>query len=185
MLHMFKGLFMHEHGLNLFGRNEQNVRVVRGVDSRAQWQEIKELAEEMSTRWSRETKLGEGTRYITRNFAKLTAYLDDPRLELTNNHSERMLRLEKLIEASSLFRTSLEGRFALDIMRSVLQTAVAARAPLQEYILSVLRASPAEVAAAPGLFTPREWMATTPRLPAGGCGARDPPPAAAGPVGRV
>jgi hypothetical protein len=168
MLHMFKGLFIHEHGLNLFGRNQQNVRAVRGVDSRAQWAEIKELAEEMSTHWSRETKLGEGARYITRNFAKLTAYLDDPRLELTNNFSERMLRLEKLIEASSLFRTSLEGRFALDIMRSVLQTAVAARAPLQEYILSVLRASPAEVAATPGLFTPREWAATNTRpSPAG------------------
>ena len=159
MLHMFKGLFIHEHGLDLIGRNEQNVRAVRGVDSRAQWQQIKELAEEMSTRWSRETKLGEGSRYITRNFAKLTAYLDDPRLEPTNNFSERMLRLEKLIEASSLFRTTLEGRFALDIMRSVLQTAVAAHAPLQEYILSVLRASPAEVAAAPTQFTPREWVA--------------------------
>jgi hypothetical protein len=159
MLHMFKGLFIDEHGLNLFGRNEQNVRAVRGVDSRAHWKEIKELAEDMATHWSRETKLGEGARYIIRNFDKLTAYLDDPRLELTNNHSERMLRLEKLIEASSLFRTSLEGRFALDIMRTVLQTAVAARAPLQEYVLSVLRASPADVAAAPGLFTPREWVA--------------------------
>ena len=71
-----------------------------------------------------------------------------------------MLRLEKLIEASSLFRTSLEGRFALDIMRTVLQTAVAAHAPLQEYVLSVLGASPADVAAAPGLFVPREWAAT-------------------------
>jgi hypothetical protein len=27
----------------------------------------------VSTRWSRETKLGEGARYITRNFDKLTA----------------------------------------------------------------------------------------------------------------
>ena len=161
MLHMFKGLFIHEHGLNIFGRNEQNVLAVRGVDSRAQWQEIKELAEDMSLRWSRETKLGEGARYITRNYAKLTAYLDDPRLELTNNFSERMLRLEKLIEASSLFRTTLEGRFALDIMRSVLQTAVAARAPLQEYLLAVLRADPEDVAAEPARFTPREWAATS------------------------
>ncbi|MBN1960844.1 MAG: transposase [Deltaproteobacteria bacterium] len=87
---------------------------------------------------SKETKLGEAARYIIKNYDKLTAYLDDPRLEITNNFSERMLRLEKLIEASSLFRTSLEGRFALDIMRSVLQTAIAAKAPLQDYILSVL-----------------------------------------------
>ncbi len=45
------------------------------------------------------------------------------------------------------------------IMRTVLRAAVAERAPLQEYILSVLHASPAAVAAAPGLFTPREWAA--------------------------
>jgi hypothetical protein len=162
MLHMFKGLFIHEHGLNVSGRNEQNVRAVRGVDSRAQWKEIRELAEEMSTQWSKESKLGEGARYITRNFDKLTAYLDDPRLQLTNNFSERMLRLEKLIEASSLFRTTLEGRFALDIMRSVLQTAVAARAPLQDYLLDVLHASPKDVAAEPARFTPREWAAARP-----------------------
>ena len=53
-------------------------------------------------------------------------------------------------------------------MRTVLQTAVAARAPLQEYILTVLRASPAIVAAAPALFTPREWTAAnTQPSPAG------------------
>jgi len=157
MLHLFRGLFMHEHGLNLFGRNRKNVLAVRGVDSRALWAEIKEVAEDISKRWSRETKLGEGARYITRHFDKLTAYLDDPRLELTNNFSERMLRLEKLIEASSLFRTTLEGRFALDVMRSLLQTAVAARAPLQPYVLSVLRAEPDEVSKSPERFTPRAW----------------------------
>ncbi len=62
----------------------------------------------MSGRWSRETKLGEGARYITRNFDKLTAYLDDPRVDISNNFSERMLRMQKLIEASALFRTSIE-----------------------------------------------------------------------------
>ncbi|HEX7481335.1 MAG TPA: transposase, partial [Polyangiales bacterium] len=159
MLHLFKGLFIHEHGLDIVGRNAENVQAVRGVDCRQLWQQIKELAQDMSERWSRETKLGEAARYITRNYDKLTVYLDDPRLSPTNNFSERMLRLEKLIENSSLFRATLEGRFALDIMRSVLQTAVAARAPLQPYLLAVLRASPDEVAANPERFTPRAWAA--------------------------
>jgi len=159
MLHLFKGLFIHERGLDLVGRNADNVAAVRGIDSRDLWQRIKALALEMSDTWSRETKLGEGARYITRNYDKLTVYLDDPRLSITNNFSERMLRLEKLIENSSLFRTSLEGRFALDIMRSVLQTAVAARAPLQTYLLAVLRASPVEVAMDPERFTPQAWSA--------------------------
>jgi hypothetical protein len=157
MLHLFKGLFMHEHGLNLLGRNRKNVLAVRDVDSRALWVEIKEVAQDISKRWSRETKLGEGARYIIRHFDKLTTYLDEPRLDLSNNFSERMLRLEKLIEASSLFRTTLEGRFALDVMRSVLQTAVAARAALQPYVLSVLRADPDQVEKYPERFTPRAW----------------------------
>jgi hypothetical protein len=159
MLHLFKGLFIHEHGLDLVGRNADNVLAVRDLDSRQLWEQIRELALDMSERWSRETKLGEGARYITRNYDKLTAYLRDPRLSLTNNFAERMLRLEKLIENSSLFRTSLEGRFALDIMRTVLQTAVAARAPLQQYLLAVLRAPPEEVTANPERFTPRSWAA--------------------------
>lgn len=38
-----------------------------------------------------------------------------------------MLRMEKIIESNSLFRKTLKGRFSLDIMRSMLQTAVAAK----------------------------------------------------------
>ena len=64
-----------------------------------------------------------------------------------------MLRMENLIEANALFRNSLEGRFALDINRSMLQTAIAARAPLQDYVTYVLRASPEEVEANPAAFT--------------------------------
>ena len=61
--------------------------------------------------------------------------------------------MENLIQANSLFRTSVEGRFALDINRSSLQTAIAAQVPLQEYVNYVLRASPTEVAANPEAYT--------------------------------
>lgn len=179
MLELFKGLFIYERGLNIVGRNHDNVLAVRNIDCRELWQEIKELAEDMSHRWSRETKLGEGARYITRHFDKLTAYLDDPRLDITNNFSERMLRMEKLIQASSLFRTSIEGRCALDILRTVLQTAIAAHAPLQPYLLSILRASPDEVASAPERFTPRAWAAANlvPSIESGEVADAEPPSA--------
>jgi hypothetical protein len=158
MLHYFKGLFIYEDLLDGYGRNRTNVSAVRDVDHRALWNDIRRLASLMERKWSRETKLGEAARYILRNFDALTAYLDDPRLDPTNNFSERMLRLEKLIEASSMFRATLGGRFVLDILRTVMQTAVAARAPLQEYLLSVLQTDPAEIAAAPERFTPHAWM---------------------------
>ena len=69
-----------------------------------------------------------------------------------------MLRTEKLIEGSSMFRKSLEGRFALDVVRTVLQTAVAAGAPVHAYVESVLRADADEIAAHPERFTPRAWV---------------------------
>lgn len=160
MLHFFKGLFLYERCLDAHGRNRENVLAVRGNDCRQLWMDIKEVADTMTMRWSPKSKIGDGARYILRHFDKLTVYLDDPRLDLSNNASERNLRMEKLIQAGSLFRTSLEGRFALDIMRSVLQTAVAAGAPIQDYLLDVLRTEPARVCATPELFTPRAWVAT-------------------------
>ena len=115
------------------------------------------LAKEMEGDWPSTSKLGAAARYVINHYAKLTAYLDDPYLEPSNNLRERMLRLEKLIERASMFRKSLEGRFALDVVRTVVQTAVAGNVPVQEYLEWVLSAEPAEVAESPSQFTPHAW----------------------------
>jgi hypothetical protein len=159
MLHLFKGLAIHEQRLDVHGRNPENVLAVRQNESRRMWGLIQDLAHSMTERWSKSTELGNAARYIINHFAVLTAYLDDPRLEPSNNLRERMLRTEKLIEGSSMFRKSLEGRFALDVVRTVLQTAVAAGVPVHEYVVSVLRANPEDVARRPADFTPRAWIA--------------------------
>ena len=159
MLHMFLGLAIHEQQLDIFGRNRDNVLAVRQEESRAAWAQILSIAKDMTETWSKETKLGAGARYIIKHFDKLTAYLDDPRLEPTNNLRERMLSMEKLIEGSSMFRKSLEGRFVLDVVRTLLQTAVAAGVPVHEYLVAMLRADPDEVANHPERFTPRAWLA--------------------------
>jgi hypothetical protein len=164
MLHLFLGLALHEQQLDAVGRNQHNVLAVRGGDSRVLWNDILELAKSMAGQWSKATKLGAAARYIIKHFGALTAYLDNPRLEPTNNLRERMLRMEKLIEGSAMFRRSLEGRFVLDIVRTVLQTAIAAGVPVHEYLVSVLRASEEEVKAQPARFTPRAWAAA--HLPA-------------------
>lgn len=158
MLHLFAGLAMHEQQLNEYGRNRHNVLAVRQNDSRRLWSSIKDLAERIKTRWSKSTKLGTAARYIIKHYERLTAYLDDPRLEATNNFRERMLRTEKLIEKTSLFRISLEGRFALDIIRTVAQTAVAARVPVHEYLTSILRADPDAIEHNSDRFTPYAWQ---------------------------
>ncbi len=156
MLHMFKGPYMHEHLLDRFGRTEQSVNAVRQNDSRRDWNEIRDIARDMSTRWSSKTKLGSACQYIEKNFQKLTKYLDNPLLSLTNDFSERMLRLEKMIEASALFRTSLEGRFALDVVRTMVQTAIASSLDPKDYLLRVLKIDDAEIEKNPHLYTPRK-----------------------------
>jgi hypothetical protein len=165
MLHQFLGLAIHEQQLDVFGRNPHNVLAVRQHESRELWNQIRELAQSMANRWSKATNLGAGARYLINHFAELTAYLDDPRLEPSNTPRERMLRTEKLIEGSSLFRKTLEGRFVLDVVRTVLQTAVAAGAPAHEYLVSVLRTSEDEIAAHPERFTPRAWVAANTNIP--------------------
>lgn len=159
ILHLFTGLAMYEERLDAHGRNWQNVLAIRQHDSRKLWEQIREVAVKLESRWSKESKLGAGARYIIKHYDKLTAYLDDPRLQPTNNLQERMLRTEKLIENSSTFRKSLEGRFVLDIIRTILQTAVAAGVPVHEYLVSVLRSDPNEIAEHPERFTPRAWAA--------------------------
>jgi hypothetical protein len=53
-----------------------------------------------------------------------------------------------------LFRKSLSGRFALDIMRTLLQTAVAAEVDLAAYLTWVMRMPADAVKDDPGEFTP-------------------------------
>lgn len=153
ILHSFKGLYLDEKELELNGRNETNIRAVRDIDSRDTWEDIKNVARIITLKWSKSTKLGAAAHYILRHYEKLTAYLNNPVISISNDFSERMLRMEKLIQANALFRNSIEGRFALDINRSSLQTAIAAQVPLQEYVNYVLRASPADVAANPAAYT--------------------------------
>lgn len=159
MLHLFKGLALHERLLDEHGRNRQNVLAVRRADSRALWDEIKKLAASMTERWTKETPLGQAARYIITHFKKLTAYLENPAVEASNNLRERMLRTEKLIEKSSMFRRTIEGRAVLDILRTILQTAVAAGVPPQEYLIHLMRTDPDEVATHPERHTPRAWAA--------------------------
>lgn len=159
MLHLFKGLAMHEDCLDRVGRNHENVLAVRDQDSRRLWEKIKAFAHELAQAWTKATPLGAGARYIIKHYDKLTAYLRNPRLDGTNNLRERLLRPEKLIEKSSMFRRTIEGRAVLDILRTILQTAVAAGVPAHEYLVDVMRTDPEEVAEHPERYTPLAWSA--------------------------
>ncbi len=64
----------------------------------------------MEKKWSKQTKLGQAARYILKHFKKLTAYLDNPMISISNDFSERMLRMEKLIQANALLWGMATGK---------------------------------------------------------------------------
>jgi hypothetical protein len=157
VLALFGMLAIHEDTLDRHGRNRENTLAVRGVDSRKMWERLKDACLKLAQRWTKATPLGSAARYILKHYERLTAYLSNPRLRATNNLQERLLRTEKLIEKSSMFRQSVEGRVVLDILRTILQTAVAAGAAPHEYLVDVMKAAPAEIEAHPERYTPAEW----------------------------
>lgn len=157
MLALFGEISHCEKSLDIAGRNEHNVKAVRDVDERDSWNEILNLAKLINTQWSGSSNMGEGARYIERHYEALTRYLGDVRMAWSNNHSERDLRGEKMTQSSSMFRVSLEGRCVLDVMRTIGQTAAAAKVPLAAYLEFVLRADPKDVEQSPGAYTPHAW----------------------------
>jgi hypothetical protein len=157
VLGLFGMLAVHEEALDRHGRNRENTLAVRGVDSRKMWERLKSACVALAQRWTKATPLGSAARYILKHYERLTAYLTNPRLEATNNHRERLLRTEKLIEKSSMFRQSIEGRVVLDIVRTLLQTAVAAGAGPHEYLVEVLKTASADIEAHPERYTPAAW----------------------------
>jgi hypothetical protein len=162
ILHFFKGFAIYDSRIALLGRNETNTLAVRRVEHRQMWEDIRGECQLLLQRWSKKSELGKAAAYVIRHYDKLTYYLNDPRVEWTNNLSERMLRPEKLIANSSYFRQSLEGRCALDIVRTILQTAIAANVDPNAYLQWVLRMPAESVASEPAAFTPwayAKWLA--------------------------
>jgi Transposase IS66 family len=163
ILHFFKGFAIYDRRISLKGRNETNTLAVRRVEHRQMWEDIRGECQLLLQRWSKRTELGRAAAYVIKHYDKLTYYLNDARVEWTNNLCERMLRLEKLIAKSSYFRKSIEGRCALDIVRTILQTAIAADVDPNAYLQWVLRMPADAIMSEPDAFTPwayAKWVAT-------------------------
>jgi len=154
VLSIFDLLYSHEECLDLTGRNAENTLAVRQNCSRPLWDKLKAECEHIVSKHSPKSSLAEAARYVIKNLSALTAYLDDARLPLTNDLSERLLRPEKQIQAAALFRNSIEGRIALDIIRTIIQTCTAAQVQPAEYIQWVLKSDAEDVKRDPGAFTP-------------------------------
>ena len=67
--------------------------------------------------------------------------------------------MEKVIEDSTLFGQTLEGRFDFDAMRTILQSSIAAKVHLEAYMTWVMKMPDEVVRKSPQEFTPLAFAA--------------------------
>jgi Transposase IS66 family len=167
MLELFALLTAAEKRIFEAERPETEIVQLRQTLENPVWEEIKKLAQSvldaerrkstgsvLHRLWPKKAPLYKGCRYIVKNFPELTAYLDDARLEYSNNRSERLLRGEKILLVSSKFRWSEVGRVTLDILRSLVMTAKAAEVSPRAYFTWVLAQPEKAIEKNPQNYTP-------------------------------
>ena len=167
MLELFALLTAAEKRIFAAERPESEVVHLRQTLEKPIWDEIKKLAQSVMDAerrkstdsafhrlWPKKAPLYKGCRYVVKNFPELTAYLDDARLEYSNNRSERLLRGEKILLVSSKFRWSEVGRVSLDILRSLVMTAKAAEVSPRAYSTWVLAQPEEAIKKDPQNYTP-------------------------------
>lgn len=156
ILNMMVNITFTESELKRVGRNPENTLAMRQSWSAVALEALHHLISENCRlpTWSDQTPLGKAGRSFLRHFKKLLPFLSDPRLEATNNASERLLRPEKLAQGSSYFRDTIEGRARYDILRSLCQTCAGIELSFAVYLMHLLLAEPTLIERNPSSFTP-------------------------------
>jgi hypothetical protein len=163
MLSCFFLLARLERLIDVRGRTPEVTLRLRQRYGRKIWELIKVRAQAALTggeisggraiRWPPKTALHLAANYIIDHYPELTRYLDDPRLEFTNNARERGLRAEVYMLLASKFRKTRRGRAALDVLRTINATCTTAEIALADYLREVLPAGP-KIATNPAHYTP-------------------------------
>jgi hypothetical protein len=160
MLSAFLILEQIEDRIDELGRTWPRVERYRQRYSKKIWEAVLKRAESVlrgerqyGDFWPKTSDLYQACEYIVKHYGKLTAYIDDARLPLNNNLSERVLRWDKIMQDSSKFRLTEEGRLHVDILRTIVHTCSSAKVELKDYLLFVFQ-NRQEIELDPGKFTP-------------------------------
>ena len=154
---LFDAIAMYERELTEAGRRTSNVLAVREKITGPLWEVILSQSQALADRWPRGHPIGKAARFVTNQFEKLTIHCEHPHMPDNNTLSERMLRSEKVMHRSSLFRWSLQGRGAWNIVRGIHQTCSLAGIDFRTYLREFLVADPSKVEAHPERFTPHAF----------------------------
>lgn len=138
------------------GNNPEKILEWRRKYGKKIWKFIMRYCVKITKKWPKGTEPFNAADYILNNEYELKRYLGVWYLPFTNNIAERLLRPEKLMLASSKFRSNLGGRICYDIIASVMSTCLCANVNFISYTIDVLR-NKSDVAINPAFWVPQTW----------------------------
>ena len=129
-----KGLYWERDGfILLYKRLEQEKPV---LDALLSW------ANEMQARTAPKSALGKAIYYLLEQWPYLTRYLEDGRLELSNNRAERSIKPFVMGRKNWLFANTLGGAQASAVIYCLIETAKENSLDPYRYLLWVLQTAP-------------------------------------------
>ena len=91
---------------------------------------------------SAKSKLGEALTYLHNNGRELSEYLNDGRLEISNNLAERSIKPFVIDRKNFLFANTPKGATASAVMFSIIQTAIANHLDPYAYLTHIFTEAP-------------------------------------------
>lgn len=111
---------------------------MRKARSKVILNKIKERLDANKDRWAPKSKMGKAVNYGLNNWTSLIRFLENPRLKLDNNLSERMLRIVALGRKNFLFVGHKEAGENLAVLQTLIGTCEYLGVNPQEYLTDVL-----------------------------------------------
>lgn len=124
------------------GLSADTIRRIRQSKSKPILLDMKKYLEERILNILPESKLGKAVAYTFNNWDGLLKYLDDGRLSIDNNHTERVIRKFVMPRNNYLFCDTVRGAKALCIHFSIIQTAIANNLEPYQYYVDIMKAIP-------------------------------------------
>lgn len=117
-------------------------RLLRQCESKTIIKTFKSWLTEHAPSVSPNTKLGEGFTYAFNQWDSLIKYLEDGRLEFSNNHTERAIKPFVMGRKNWLFANSVAGANAAAIIYSIIETCKANHIKTYEYLAYAFKELP-------------------------------------------
>jgi transposase len=140
MLNEYQKLYTIEKEIRLLSPTE--IQIIRQARSKPILLAMREYLNERVLQILPQSRLGKAVAYTFNHWDGFLRYLDDGRLSIDNNHTERVIRKFVIPRNNFMFADTVKGAKALCIHFSIIQTAIANNLEPYQYYVDIMKALP-------------------------------------------